>query len=101
GLATVEWRAVERDPFTSGVLGVPSDEPGNPDALFLDLTDEQAAVLDELLPCLAPRGEGDAVGNSGEAGFRTALLQGVTGSGKTQVYLRLARACLDAKRTVL
>ena len=32
---------------------------------------------------------------------RTFLLDGVTGSGKTEVYLRALRACLDAGRTAL
>jgi primosomal protein N' (replication factor Y) len=91
GLAQVEWRAIERDPFASGVLGdTPTGvEAGDPSALYLDVTDEQREVLDTLLPILERRE------------FRAALLHGVTGSGKTQVYLRLARACLDAGRTVL
>ena len=92
GLAHVEWRGVERDPFTSGVMGETSAGPAehaDPEALFLDVTAEQREVLDVLLPHL------------GTTRFQAALLQGVTGSGKTQVYLRLARACLDAGRTVL
>ena len=32
---------------------------------------------------------------------RTFLLDGVTGSGKTEVYLRALRACLDAGRTAI
>lgn len=94
GLAQVEWRAVERDPFSSGVMG-DSATPTTAEAaataatLFPVPSAEQQRVLDTLLPELA-RGR-----------FQVALLQGVTGSGKTQVYLRLARACLDAGRTVL
>jgi primosomal protein N' (replication factor Y) (superfamily II helicase) len=34
-------------------------------------------------------------------GFASFLLRGVTGSGKTEVYLQSARACLDAGRRVL
>lgn len=36
-----------------------------------------------------------------EPGFHASLLDGVTGSGKTEVYLRLSRECLDAGRQVL
>ncbi len=35
------------------------------------------------------------------AGFQPFLLYGVTGSGKTEVYLRAAKACLEAGRSVL
>ncbi|GBD26146.1 Primosomal protein N' [bacterium HR30] len=35
------------------------------------------------------------------AGFQPFLLYGVTGSGKTEVYLRAAKACVDAGRSVL
>ncbi len=36
-----------------------------------------------------------------EAGFRVSLLDGVTGSGKTEVYLRLISDMIDAGRQVL
>lgn len=36
-----------------------------------------------------------------EPGFRTVLLEGVTGSGKTEVYLAAAKACREAGLTVL
>ena len=37
----------------------------------------------------------------GEGGYRAFLLDGMTGSGKTEVYLRAARTALDAGRSVL
>jgi primosomal protein N' (replication factor Y) len=49
------------------------------------LTQEQETVLDAVAK------------NDG----RPAVLQGVTGSGKTEVYLQLARRTLDAGKTVL
>lgn len=56
-----------------------------PDGIVLEqdpkLTDEQQEVLGELLPALR-RSEGSFV------------LHGVTGSGKTEVYIRLVRECL-------
>jgi len=53
------------------------------------LTVEQKNALEQLLPML-----------DGE-GFRGALLHGVTGSGKTRVYLDLVEACLAKGRNVL
>ncbi len=51
------------------------------------LTDEQADAIDAVL--------------AAEQGFRAWLLHGVTGSGKTEVYLRLAERMLAAGRQVL
>ena len=51
-----------------------------------DLTAEQAAALDAIDP---------------QAGFAAHLLFGVTGSGKTEVYLRLIERMLAAGRQVL
>lgn len=55
----------------------------------LSATPEQQASLDELLPALA------------SASARMALMHGVTGSGKTHVYLELARRCLELGRSAL
>jgi primosomal protein N' (replication factor Y) (superfamily II helicase) len=86
GLATIEWRAVDRDPFDAGLMGELNAAEG---PTFLPLTSEQQVVIDTLSPHVTSRR------------FAVALLQGVTGSGKTQVYLRLARATIEAGRQVL
>jgi len=52
------------------------------------LTVDQTLVVGEIGATLAK-------------GFSQHLLFGVTGSGKTEVYLRLMRQCLDAGRTAL
>ncbi|WVH08985.1 MAG: Helicase PriA [Fluviibacter phosphoraccumulans EoVTN8] len=51
------------------------------------LTAGQSAVLDDLLPRLN--------------GYSANLLFGITGSGKTEVYLRLIEAVLDQRKQVL
>ena len=80
---------VERDPFAL------TDEDGGrwhltgpqtPDPVF---TAEQTAAFVELSAAAA------------REAFHTILLHGVTGSGKTELYLRLAREVIDAGRRVL
>jgi primosomal protein N' (replication factor Y) len=51
------------------------------------LTAEQAALVERL--------------QQAEGGFRAVLLEGVTGSGKTEIYLRLAARCLARGEHVL
>ena len=82
GLVSFRQERVERDPFESSILA---------DVAALDhpLTLEQRAAL-ERLTRLAATGE-----------FKTALLHGVTGSGKTEVYLRIAAAVRAQGRRVL
>jgi primosomal protein N' (replication factor Y) (superfamily II helicase) len=55
---------------------------------FVTLTSAQRGAVTAMV---------DAIGG----GFRTFLLWGVTGSGKTEVYLQAIAACLAAQRTVL
>ncbi|HSO19618.1 MAG TPA: primosomal protein N', partial [Desulfosarcina sp.] len=71
-------RPVYRDPF-----GDPID-PDTPPRL----TAEQSTAVERMIPLLG-------------RGFRTFLLAGVTGSGKTEVYLRLTRSALDKGLRVL
>jgi primosomal protein N' (replication factor Y) len=93
GLVSIREERDERDPFESL-----SPEGGShrshmlaavpPDAAR-QLTGEQQAAL-ETLGGLADGGE-----------FKVALLHGVTGSGKTEIYLRLAERVRQAGRQVL
>jgi len=61
----------------------------NPGEAQVDLTPEQAAASDVLTAGVA----------SGT--FGATLLKGVTGSGKTEVYLEAVAACLEAGRQAL
>jgi primosomal protein N' (replication factor Y) len=56
----------------------------------VELTSDQRAALDEVVAALPSRGE--------ESAGRSFLLHGVTGSGKTEVYLEAAREALDRGR---
>jgi primosomal protein N' (replication factor Y) (superfamily II helicase) len=81
-LVTLSRRRVDRDPFGD----TPASEPRRVAPVF---TTEQATAF-ERLAALAK-----------SATFKTALLHGVTGSGKTEIYLRLACAIRDKGRGVL
>jgi len=83
GFVAITRRRIERDPF---------DRPSTPTTAApqsLVLTSDQRAVLEQLSLLSATRG------------FRAALLHGVTGSGKTEIYLRLAASVRQAGRSVL
>ncbi|MDO8835270.1 MAG: primosomal protein N' [Vicinamibacterales bacterium] len=86
GWLTVKRRAVDRDPF-AGPWGQSVDEGGA--ALRVDLNDEQARALER---CWQLRQAG---------AFSVALVHGVTGSGKTEVYLRLAERVVAGGQRVL
>jgi primosomal protein N' (replication factor Y) len=83
GLASIESERDDRDPFERAAMAdVVPDANREP-------TDEQRGALDELF----------ALADTEE--FRVALLHGVTGSGKTEIYLRLAERVVRRGRQVL
>jgi primosomal protein N' (replication factor Y) len=84
GLVVIRSEADERDPFERSAL---ASVPPTGDR---QLTEEQAAAFNQLA----------ALADAG--GFRVSLLHGVTGSGKTEIYLRLAsRVCAAGRRVLL
>ena len=83
GLVAFHDEREERDPFERSVL--PDVKPDRD----RQLTPEQVVALDQLRGFVA----------AGE--FRVALLHGVTGSGKTEIYLRLADEVRRAGRQAL
>ncbi|MCL6449823.1 MAG: primosomal protein N' [Acetobacteraceae bacterium] len=81
GLVRAGWREVERTPLRG-----PEGEAGRP---AFGLTPEQGTAVDEVVASMSRSDPG------------AFLLFGVTGSGKTEVYLRAMEAALDAGRTAL
>jgi primosomal protein N' (replication factor Y) len=73
GLLELTERHVYRDPFGETIEA---------DTCLPDLTKEQQGVVTEVV---------DALGR----GFQSYLLCGITGSGKTEVYMRAVAAALD------
>jgi primosomal protein N' (replication factor Y) len=82
GLVHLESRVRERDPFLAGAA------PALPPTSHA-LTTEQSAAFDSLSALIDARS------------YQSALVHGVTGSGKTELYLRLAGHALAAGRRVL
>jgi primosomal protein N' (replication factor Y) len=82
GLVTFSRRRVDRDPTTHTHVDTPETSR-------LELTSEQAAAFRRLRSL------------AGASRFAVALLHGVTGSGKTEVYKRLAEEVSAAGRGVL
>ncbi len=83
GLVSIRQERVDRDPFDTSSIEVTASDPDR------RLTHEQDAALKRLR----------ALADSQT--FHVALVHGVTGSGKTEVYLRLAASVRDAGRRVL
>jgi primosomal protein N' (replication factor Y) len=80
GLISFRQEVLDRDPFDSSTLSVEAADPDR------QLTIDQESALKRLTR-LAAAGT-----------FRAALLHGVTGSGKTEIYVRLAAAQRAAGR---
>jgi primosomal protein N' (replication factor Y) (superfamily II helicase) len=90
GIVTIHDQVEERDPFADGPDGAgPPWALAGVDAPGRDLTTEQTSALAEL------------VAVAGTRAFRAVLLHGVTGSGKTELYVRLARQVVRDQRRVL
>ena len=85
-LVSIRRQAVERDPF-AGAWGRTGQSAAR--ALDVTLTAEQDAAIERL------RGRLD------EGAFRVALVHGVTGSGKTELYARLTEHAMRAGRRAL
>ncbi|MDO7638568.1 MAG: primosomal protein N' [Planktomarina temperata] len=71
-------------------LATPQDMPFahlNPSLPGKSLSEDQAAAVAQL--------------QANSAGYRTTLLKGVTGSGKTEVYLEAVASCLNEGRQAL
>ena len=94
GYVSVRTERVDRDPFATRSRPdhdqiTTRSRPGHDPVATRSLTTEQAAAFDRL------RAMADA------GAFRVALLHGVTGSGKTELYLRLAAHVRAAGRRAL
>jgi primosomal protein N' (replication factor Y) len=83
GLVSVRQERVDRDPFESSSLTLPAADPHR------RLTPDQDSAMKRLTKLSAART------------FRAALLHGVTGSGKTEIYLRLAAIQRAAGRSTI
>jgi primosomal protein N' (replication factor Y) (superfamily II helicase) len=83
GLVHLREEVSERDPFAGGAAPVVERDETRA------LTEEQAAALATLAGLL----------DSGA--YHAALVHGVTGSGKTELYVRLARHTIAQRRHVL
>jgi primosomal protein N' (replication factor Y) len=80
GVLEIFVRDVRRDPLAGATL---------PSMDEFQLTDEQASALKQI-------NEAQSAG-----GYAAFLLHGVTGSGKTEIYIRAMRAALERGRTAM
>jgi len=90
GFVELAARPVERDPFAPGSGGASPWATEGSSVAPAQLTDEQSTALADL------------IGAVDRASFGVTVLHGVTGSGKTEVYLRVAaHALAKGQRTLV
>lgn len=87
GCVEVFTREVRRDPLAHLPPSRTTDQPGGD--FDLTLTEKQQAALNEITAKLD------------EDKYAAFLLHGVTGSGKTEIYIRAMRAALDKGKSAL
>lgn len=80
GLVAIWSEAVRRNPFYDGAKTSPSK---------YILTGKQQSVLDQIVKGIT------------DESYKAFLLHGVTGSGKTEVYIRAMRAALDQGKSAM
>ncbi len=91
GYLSVRQERIDRDPFARSGAGQPSAASGaDPDP-----TAERTLTLEQAAACARLRVLADS------QSFHVALLHGVTGSGKTEIYIRLASSVRASARRVL
>ena len=80
GLVSYSEIEVDRNPFDNIACDIPKE---------LVLTDDQVQVLKEALPLLS------------QNKLNEVLIHGVTGSGKTEIYIRLIEEVINNKKTAI
>ncbi len=89
GIVSVEESRAYRNPGSTELFKTDGKEEGNPWKNITKLNEEQQSAADEVMK------------DYRDGRYGTYLLYGVTGSGKTEVYLELIRQVVEAGRQVI